>query len=133
MLFSTPLYNMSQSRLCGNFFDSLKKEVSHRLANHFLNFIRKRFWTLISSHDGRICIPFFTYLEFKQSMPFCHWHGQTAKTTVSLQRRTFNLGTTVSKSETRHWLKRNTRLDSRNPSYGFTSENRVCAESKQPK
>jgi len=28
----------SQSRLCGNFFGSLKIDVSHRLANHFFEF-----------------------------------------------------------------------------------------------
>ena len=29
---------VSQSRLCGNFFGSLKIDVSHRLANHFFEF-----------------------------------------------------------------------------------------------
>ncbi|MEK4950457.1 NAD(P)H-hydrate epimerase [Bacillus sp. FSL W8-1127] len=29
---------LSQSRLCGNFFGSLKIDVSHRLANHFFEF-----------------------------------------------------------------------------------------------
>ena len=59
-IFSSTSSVKSQSRLCGNFFGSLKTGVSHRLANHFFEFHRKRFRTLIPCHDRSICIPFFT-------------------------------------------------------------------------